>query len=503
MVAISIHPIGTATSLVSGYNNVGSWCIEGVVRLVAGNQPDEVPDSAVEGKHKPAYTATSIRIALNVSVGAAVATRSESNIMAALGSSGSHDNKFNGVVHMNKELELIPQTNSAANSVVVKKGETVDLPFCFEFGTALAPTCEVERGRYTGFSRYRLNVNVAGRPHGIKLMTEPKNHYLEYDVPAMFFDAKQVKKLLHPEPQTWSGTTEELDWSISLSGDTFGPGEFVSVYLKANLRERTDAGANPIAAPPSTEAAAVRSAGVSDKRLHPAPYIQRARLSVLEDATIQAYQVYQNPVAAKLSRGGFSLRRKSNAVRDAPLMIDRDVGSGQVEIMMVDIDGENLEHGHELKVQLPAMAPSLQTPGSQRAGKALIDRKMSTGDTRADATSAVQINPTGSWGTFSIAHSLRIIIEVADGHTVLWETPITVAPATAQSAQALLEVYPQVLELADLPSNATSPTASMANLEEQGKELLLKAAQAVNAVVRPDVPCVRVDSTSMAVAAAQ
>lgn len=77
MVAISIHPLAPATALVTGYNNVGAWAIEGVVRLVAGSTPDRVSERKAEGSHKPSFTASSIKIGLNVAAGTSVATRSE------------------------------------------------------------------------------------------------------------------------------------------------------------------------------------------------------------------------------------------------------------------------------------------------------------------------------------------------------------------------------------------------------------------------------------------
>ncbi|KND00119.1 uncharacterized protein SPPG_04461 [Spizellomyces punctatus DAOM BR117] len=498
MVAISIHPLVPSPSLVTGYNNVGSWAIEGVVRLVAGSHPDHIPDSKAEGKHKASFTATSIKITLNVAVGTFVGTRSESDLLAALGSSGSRDAKWNGIVHLNKDLEIIPQTTHGANGVVIKEGEPVDLPFRFEFGSALPPTCEVERGRYNAFSRYRLRVDVQGRPHGFKNVLDARNVKMEYDVPVPFYDVGQVKKLLNPQPQTWSGSTEELDWSISLGSQIFSPNEFTTVFLKAALHPRNDGGANPTASEPTTQAAAMRT---SNKRLAPAPFIRRATFKLFEEASIQTYQVAHTPAAAAVAphRGGFDLKLRRRS-KDSTL-IDRDVGGGMVEIFGIDIDGENLEHGHELKIQLPTMSPALPTPGSKMNGKAQIDRKMSTGDTTGIVQSSVQVNPSGTWGTFQVSHMARVTIEVADGHTVLWETPVTVAPCTAAQARSLVVAYPDYLNLAET-SNPSSATASTAELEEVSREILVKAAQMVNAVVRPDVPCVRVDSDA-AVAAVQ
>ena len=71
------------------------------------------------------------------------------------------------------------------------------------------------------------------------------------------------------------------------------------------------------------------------------------------------------------------------------------------------MDGEHLERGHELKVQLPGLAPVCAIPGSKLDGKykAQVDKKMSTGDVSAVTETAVQINPTGSWGKYQSLRS--------------------------------------------------------------------------------------------------
>ncbi|KAI8816824.1 uncharacterized protein EV422DRAFT_271003 [Fimicolochytrium jonesii] len=492
MVNISIHPLAPATSLVTGFNNVGAWAIEGVVRLSTGSHPSEENNDAPDSENHPAsFTATSIKIALNVSAGTSVGTRSESNLMAALGSSGSRDAKWNGIVHMNKDLELVPQTSHGANGVILKKNEVVDLPFRFEFGRGLPPSSEVERGRYRAFSRYRLNVAIHGRPHGLRNAFEPRSLTLDYDVPVSFYDVGQVKKLLEPKPETWEGSTEELDWSITLGSVLFPPNEFTKIFLKASLRNREDAGAHTLATSPTTQAAFNHTAG--SRRVDPVPFIRRATFQLVEDGQIQAFQVAQTPVGAQnfQRRGGFdlNLRRKSAADK---VLIDRDVGGGRIEIMAFEVDGDNLKEGHEFVLQLPPLAPALPTPGSKMAGVASIDRRMSTGGTTGKASTEVQVNPSGNWGTFQVSHIARITIEVADGHTVLWETPVTVASATAEQARTLAAAYPDYTSLDESVANSVS--ASNANLEEASRGLLLKAAEMVNSVVRPDVPCVRVDS---------
>ncbi|TPX55682.1 hypothetical protein PhCBS80983_g05111 [Powellomyces hirtus] len=539
MVAISIHPLAPSTALVTGFNNVGAWAIEGVVRLTAGKQSDSNSDLTQQqqetGKHTPAFTAASIKIGLNVSAGTSVASRSESNILAALGSSGSRDAKWNGIVHMTKELELVPQTTHGANGVIIKANETIDLPFRFEFGTALPPSCEVERGRYHAFSRYRLNVAVQGRPHGLKNVFDARNLTLDYDVQVPFYDITQVKQLLEPTPQNWNGSTEELDWSITLGSLTASPNEFTTVFLKAALRERLDSGRNSTAALPTTQAAATHSTTASTTRLAPAPYIRRATFAIVEDASVHAYQVAQTPVAAQNTprRGGFDLNLRRKSASDRTL-IERDVGGGTVEIMNLEVDGDHLLHGHELVVQLPPVAPALPTPGSKMNGKAAMDRKASIGDTTGTVATEVQVNPSGNWGkqhqkpihwsflieinrghinkmcinvhdfllldllfpkitgSFQVAHLARVTIEVADGHTVLWETPITISSASAAQSRTLAAAYPDYTSLT--AETAQSVTASTASLEENSRGVLRKAAEMVNAVVRPDVPCVRVDS---------
>ncbi|KAJ3154330.1 hypothetical protein HDU89_008398 [Geranomyces variabilis] len=487
MVNISIHPLAPSTALVSGFNNVGAWAIEGVVRLVAGKEPH--PDE--EASHTPAFTAASIKVGLNVSAGTSVASRSESNLMAALGSSGSRDAKWNGIVHMTKDLELVPQTTHGANGVIIKDNEVVDLPFRFEFGSALPPSCEVERGRYHAFSRYRLSIKVQGRPHGIKKVFDARTLVLDYDVQVPFFELAQVKELLAPTPQMWSGATEELDWTVQLASLLFAPSEFAIVCIRAALRERTDAGRNSTVALPTTAAEAERRGDAA--RNNPAPFIRRATFTLIEDATVHAFQVASTPVQAEnTGRGGgfnLNLRRKSQPDRT---LIERDVGGGTVEVMHLEVDGENLLYGHELKMQLPPVAPALPTPGSKMDGVAALDRKMSTGSTTGNVRTEVQINPSGNWGSFQIAHLARVTIEVADGHTVLWETPITITSASAAQARTLAATYPDYTSMT--PEEAAAITASTASVEENSRSVLRKAADMVNSVVRPDVPCVRVDS---------
>lgn len=219
-------------------------------------------------------------------------------------------------------------------------------------------------------------------------------------------------QLLNPEPATWSGKTEELDWSVSVGSLTFSPSEFSTVFIKAALHDRNDLGANPTVATPTTHAAAVRS---SSKRLAPAPFIKRATFSLLEEAYVQAYQVAHTPISASTApkRGGFDLRLRRKS--DDRTLIERDVGGGLVEIMKIEIDGENLEHGHELKLQLPPMSPALPTPGSKMSGRALFDRRMSTGETSGHADTSVQINPSGNWGKI---HRLMNMLPRSDG--LLW-----------------------------------------------------------------------------------
>ncbi|KAJ3189503.1 hypothetical protein HDU85_003134 [Gaertneriomyces sp. JEL0708] len=502
MVAISIHPLAPSPTLVTGYNNVGQWAIVGVLRMVAGSHADQVPEKKENGKHKPHFTATSIRVSLNVASGTFVATRSESDLLAALGSSGSRDTKMNSMVHMCKELELVPQTHHAANGVIIKDGESIDLPFRFEFDNALPPTCEMSHDRYNAWSRYRLCVQVDGRPHGFRGIFDPRKLVLDYDVPVPFFDQSVVRELLEPTPQTWAGKTEELDWSISLGSTTVAPGEFAEVFICSALHERADLGASTIAAPPTTQAAATRS---STGHIAPAPYIMRARFSLLEEALVQTYQVYTTPAAAASApyRGGFSLLPHRRKISDAKNIIERDVGGGTREIISVEIDGENLKHGHELKIQLPTMSPSVPTPGSTMPGRASIDRRMSTGDTAGEVTTTVQVNPSGNWGSFQISHMARISIEVADGHTVIWETPVIVAPCTAAQARSLCQVYPDFL--------TTDVTNSTTNANKENKVVTIMASledlshkvEPVVGIMKEGVPSIKVDSGLVSAAAAE
>ncbi|KAJ3007011.1 hypothetical protein HKX48_009359 [Thoreauomyces humboldtii] len=496
MVHLSIHPLAPSASLVTGFNNVGSWAIEGVVRLSASNTASQAdlatPSSSTHAD--PAFTAASIKVGLIVSAGTSVASRSESDLMAALGSSGSRDAKWNGIIHLQKELELVPQTSNAANGVIVRDDSVVDLPFRFEFGTGMSPTCEVERGRYFAFSRYRLKIEVQGRPHGLKKVFDPRNLTLDYDVQVPFFDSEQVKQLLEPTPQGWTGDTEELAWAITLGSPLLSPSEFSKVFIKANLHERTDpAGRNSTASLPTTALQAQRSK--ENLRAHPAPYISRATFTLVEDANVQAYTIASTPAAALSGsrRGGFDLfpRRKS---RSDHTLVDRDSGGGQREIMSLSVDGEHLGVGHELSIQLPPVAPALPTPGSKEEGRAVLDRKMSTGDAVGSVATDVQINPSGNWGSFQITHTARVTIECADGHTVLWETPITISSCTASQARALNATYPTYTSLAR--EEVAGVVRETAGKEEADRQALRKAGEMVEGVVRRDVPCVRVDEAT-------
>ncbi|KAJ3034921.1 hypothetical protein HDV00_004531 [Rhizophlyctis rosea] len=431
MVAISIHPLPNNTGLVVGYNNATQWAIEGLVRLVPGKNPDITPSSS-STPTKPAYTATSVQIRLNVSSGAQV-WQEKQGIIAAIRDGGKNPIKWNGLEHLNSSLELVPQTHEGANAVVVREDEEVDLPFRFEFNTPLPPTCEIERGRYNAYSRYRLSVTVEGRPNGAKHLLEPRRVSLDQDVAVPYYDTTQGQALLKPVPQKWSGSTDELDWEIHLGSLTTAPNEFTSVFLRANLNQRRPA--NPKVAEPTSAAIA----SLTKQREAGAPFIRRATFTLVEEAMINLYTVS----AAALPESQNLTMKK----REEKELVQREFGGGQDRIMRVEVDGEHLEKGHELKIQLPGLAPVCPTPGSRMDGKykASVDAKMSTGDVSAIADTRVQINPTGSWGTFQVTHLARVLFEVADGHNVLWETPVIITSAASADYRNLAEQQPSFL----------------------------------------------------------
>ncbi|KAJ3270030.1 hypothetical protein HK104_004998 [Borealophlyctis nickersoniae] len=437
MVAISVQPLPANPGLVVGYSNISPWAVEGAIRLVPGTDPD-VTLSPSTSSHKSAYTASSVRVRLHASSGTQVGTSSSHPMLAALGSSGSKNAKWNGLEHLCTELELVPQTHEGANAVVVREGESVDLPFRFEFAGALPPTCEVERGRYNAYSRFRLLVTVEGRPHRAKHLLESRKISIEHDVPVPFYDTNHIQELTNPTPQQWNGATEGLDWEISLGSLLFSPGDFNTVRIRANLAgsrrqslSTVDIVPNATVSDPRTAAAATLA---TNTRKNPAPFIRRAIFQLIEDATINTYGVASSPLVGK-------------GKIDPASLLESERGGGSVRIVKVQIDGENLENGHEIRVQMPGLAPVMPTPGSKMDGKfkAVFDRKVSTGDTRGFAETAVQVNPSGAWGTFQVAHYARVLIEVADGHNVLWETPVMVSSISRSDATRLLSEQPNAL----------------------------------------------------------